>query len=123
MKLLKTFMMETINNLTELRRAERSTEAEARYDSMFRGSSHAGVRRPYGDGSTFPSDPVGGCNTYEPPITWSPLPISSASKSEKKDAIPDDGVDDDTNSKKFKDQNAQDGTGPAGDASNTEAVV
>ena len=115
--------MESYNNLTELRRSEQSTEVEARYQPMSGGSNHPGVRHPYGDGSTFPPNPIGGSNAYEPPITRSPSPTSRASKSEDEDSNYDDMADDDTNSTKSKDQNDRDGTGPAGDTSNTEGLI
>ena len=122
-KLLKTFIMESYNNLIELRRAEQSTEAEAQYQPMFGGSNHPGVHHPYGDGSTFPPNPTGGSNAYESPITRSPSPTSNASKSENEDSNSDDEADDYVNSTKSKDQNDQDGTGPAGDTSNKEGLI
>ena len=122
-QLLKTFIMESYNNLTELRHAEQSTEAEARYQPMSGGSSYPEAHHPYGDCSTFPPNPIGGSNAYEPPITRSPSPTSSASKSENEDSTSDDGADDDGDTTKSKDQNDQDGTGPAGDTSNIEGLI
>jgi hypothetical protein len=115
--------MENYNNLTELRRAKQSTEVEALYQPMCGSSSHPGVHPPYGDSSNFPSNPIGGSNAYEPPITRSPSPTSSASKSENEDSNSDDGADDSANSTKSKDQNDQDGAGPMGDTSNAEGLT
>ncbi len=114
--------MESYNNLTELRRAEQSMEAEARYQPVSGGSNQPGTRHPSGDGSTFPPDTTGGSNAHEPP-TRSPSPTSRASKLENEDSNSDDGADDDDHSTKSKDQHDQDGTRPAGDASNTEGSI
>lgn len=114
--------MENNNNLRELRRAEQSTEAEARYQPVSGGGSHPG-HNPYGHDSTFPSNPVGGSNAYELPIMLSPSPTSGAFNPDNEDPNSDDGADDDANYTKHKDRNDQDGTGPMGDTSNAEGLV
>ncbi|KAL8706837.1 MAG: hypothetical protein Q9225_007904, partial [Loekoesia sp. 1 TL-2023] len=122
-KLLKTFVMESYNNLTELRHAEQIREAEARYEPTSRGGSHPAVYNPYGDSSNILSNPVGGYNSYEPPMTRSPSTTSRASSSDNEDSIPDQGAaDDDADDTKSKAQSDQGGTGPTR-ASNAEALM
>lgn len=94
-RLLKTFIMESYNNLTELRRAEQSAEAESRFDSESRGPSHPVAPHPYGDGGNAIVIPVDGPNAYEPRITRSPSLRPSASNSDSENSGSDDGADDD----------------------------
>jgi hypothetical protein len=103
-RLLKIFIMESYNNLTELRRAEQSTDAESRFDSMSRGPSHPGARHPYGDSGKASSIPVVGPDAYEPPTTRSPSPRPGASNSDDEGPGSDDGADDDVNSTTSTDQ-------------------
>jgi hypothetical protein len=51
--------MESYNNLTELRRAEQSTDAESRVDSMYTDASHTGAPLPYGDNGNASLIPIG----------------------------------------------------------------
>jgi len=124
-KLLKTFIMESYNNLMELRRAEQSIEIERPFQPMSGGNAHLGVQNPYRDDSTLPQNPMGGLEAYEPPIPRSPTPTSSARGSESGDSSSDDGVDDDAdaNSTKSQDQQDQGHPGFAGDTSNTGGLI
>ena len=126
-KLLKTFIKESYDNLIALRRAEQSTEAEVRYQPLSRDATHLTTHHPYMDSSTFPSDPISAPNAFEPPITRSSSPTSKGSKSDNEDSNTDDGGDDDdhndVSSTKSKDQNDHDGTGPKGDASSAKELI
>ncbi len=132
-KLLKTFIKESYNNLIALRRAEQSNEAEARYQPLIVDGNHSTRLHPYVDGSTFPSDPIGAPNTFEPPVTRSPSPTSNASKTDDEDldtndedGDDDDDDDDDHNdesSVQSKDQNDHDDTGPKRDASGAKELA
>ncbi|KAL8724345.1 MAG: hypothetical protein Q9181_006866, partial [Wetmoreana brouardii] len=100
-KLLKTFIMESYNNLTELRRAEQSTGAEAQYQSI----------------------------SGEPPIEQSPSPTSSASYSDNDDSKSDvktdrhDADDEVDDANKGKDQNGKEGTGAMSGTSKAEGPM
>lgn len=124
-KLLKTFVKESYNNLIALRRAEQSTEAEAQYQPMSGDGSHMTIQ--HWDGSTFPSDPISASNPFEPPVKRSPPPSSNASKSDNEDSNTDDGGNNDDhndiNSTNSKDQNDHDGAGPKRDASSAKGLV
>ena len=122
-KLLKTFIMESYNSLTALRRAEQSTEAEARYQPMS-GGSHPVVHHGYGDGSTYP---ICVSSAFESPIPLSQSPTSYASKSDDEGSKSDGGADDDdiddANSTKSKDQSDPDDPAPKGDTSNADGLT
>lgn len=136
-KLLKTFIMESYNNLTELRQAEQSTEAEEQYQSMSRGNIHPATHHPYGNGNIILPNPIGGSSGHGPPIMRSPSHASRVSESENEDfnsgGEADDDDDDDNNdndedetnndNRKFKDQNDQDGTKFTGDTATEEGLV
>jgi len=114
--------MESYNNLTELRRAEQSTDAESRFDSMSRGTSHPGAPHPYGDSGIASSIPVGGPNAYEPPTTRSPSPRPGASNFDDGDPDSDDGADDDVNSTTSADQSDEFASGGI-DTTNAEGSL
>ncbi|KAL8702077.1 MAG: hypothetical protein Q9201_004579 [Fulgogasparrea decipioides] len=130
-KLLKTFIMESYNNLTELRRAEQSTEAEAHFQPISGGAIHPRVNHLFEDGITFPSDPLDGSSSYDPPIRPSPSSTSRPSYSDDEDSKSDaktdgDDVDDevdDANNTEAKDQNDQEGTGAMSGTSKAEAPM
>ena len=78
-----------------LRHAEQSTEAEARYQPVPGDESHPTVHNPYGDDSTFPSNPIIAPNAFEPPTRRSPSPTSNASESDHRDSSSEGGDDND----------------------------
>lgn len=80
--LLKTFIMESYNNLAELKRAEQSTEAEEQYQSTSRGNTNLATHHLYDDPHLRFSDPIDGSSLHEPEIRRSPSPASRASDSE-----------------------------------------
>ena len=123
--LLKTFIMESYNNLTELRRAEESIETERRFQPMSGGNTYLGVQNPYRDDSTLSHNPMGGWEAYEPPIPRPPMPTSNACGSQSGDSSSDDGVDDnsDANSTNSQEQRDQGHPGSTGDTSNTERLI
>jgi hypothetical protein len=114
--------MESYNNLTELRRAEQSTEAESRFDSISRSASHPGARHPYMESGNASSIPVGAPNAYEPPTTRSPSPRPSASNSDDEDPDSDGGADDDIKSSTSTDQSDKFVAGGI-DATNAEGLL
>ena len=140
--LLKAFIMESYNNLTELSRAEKSTEAEEHYRSTSRGNTNTATHHSSDDGYLLLPDPKGGSSLHEPRIMRSPSPTSKDSESEKEDSnlgsetddgkddndIDEDDDDDDedklnNDSHKSKIQNEEDFTKITGDGSNEEGLV
>ena len=120
-KLLKTFIKESYDDLIALRRAEQSNEGDRRpliIDSSYR------------DGNTFPSDPVNRSNAAEPPMTWSPSPTSNASKSKDEEEDEDSSTNDlddhddqnDVTSTTSRTRNDRNHTGPKRDASSAKAL-
>ena len=128
-KLLKTFIKESYNNLIALRRAEQSNEVEARHQPLIGDGIHLIRPHPYVDGNTYPSDPPSEYIILEPPMTRSPSPTSNASKTdnEKLDTDDEDGDDNDDHSDEgsvqSKDQNDHGDTGPKRDASNAKELA
>ena len=104
--LLKTFIMESYNNLGELKRAEQSTEAEEQYQSTSRRISYPATQHIDDDPYLPFADPAGESNLHEPRIRRSPSPASRASDSENEgsnlgsetdDSENNDDHDDDAN--------------------------
>lgn len=112
-RLLKAFIMESYNNLTELRRAEQSTDTELRFESMSRGASHPGASYPHGDVGNASSIPAGGP---------SPSPRPGASNLDDKDPDSDDGDGDDINSITSTDQSDKVAPGGIG-TTNAEGLL
>ena len=128
--------MESYNNLTELRRAEQSTEAEARYQSMSGDNIHPTTDHSYANGNTILPNSNGGSWV---PVHRIPRPLSPASRASKSenedlnsggetddgddDYDKDDDDDDDDDSPKSEYENDQDGTKFAGDTSNEGGLV
>lgn len=131
--------MENHNNLTELRRAEQSTEAEEQYRSMSGEDIHPARDHPFGNGNIILHNQIGGSNLHEPRMTRSSPPVSTAAKDgsedsnsggesdNDKDEHDNDDDDDDeksvNDSHKFKNQHDQDDANLAGDTSNTKGSV
>ena len=107
-KLLKTFIMETHNNLTELRRAEQSTEAEARDEAVLQGGSRAEVSNPQRYNSSIRSNQPPATNLNETLEPKAQSPALSDRKSSEEDSDSGDGTDNDTSSVESKDRNDQD---------------
>lgn len=140
--LLKTFIMESYNNLTNLSRAEQLTEAEEQYRSTSRRNTNTATHHPSDDGCLLLQDPKGGSSLHEPRIMRSPASASKDSKFEKEDSnlgsetddgkdnhdIDEDHRDEDedkanNDSHISKNQNDRDGAKAAGDSSNEEELV
>ena len=111
-KLLKTFIMENYNNLTELRHAEQLAEAEADYAPNPGGFS--GYHPPYVNDGTFAPNPPGG--SREPSKMRSPSLTSDGSLSEKDDL---DSADEAAAAADTDDN----GTKPAGGTSMAEPLM
>lgn len=125
-KLLKTFIKESYNNLTELRRAEQSTESEAQHQPIPRSSSYSVLRHPHGDStsSALPPNSMSGSTAYERPTPSFPSPTSSAIKCDDEDSNSENSAnDDDASSTKSDKQNDVYLTGPAGDTLNPEPLI
>jgi hypothetical protein len=116
--------MESYNNLTELRRAEQSTDAESRVDSIYTDASNTGAPLPYGDNGNASLIPVGvpDVYVYERPTTRSPSIRPGASKFD--DEAPDsgDGADDDVDSTTSTDQSDKSAAGGI-DTTNEEGLL
>lgn len=112
-KLLKTFIMENYNNLTELKYAEQVAEAEARDQPASMGGIPPGIHVPYGDSGNNVLNPIGRPNSYEPPMARAPSTNSSDSGSESEGAMSDDGaIAKDVDHLPFKDESDQEDIDP-----------
>lgn len=104
-RLLKTFIMESHNNVLELRRAEQSTEAEKLSQPISGHRESFGTNLPDATSNMSPSNRIGESSYYESPVLRSPSPRSSVSDSDKEDSSSDAGtIDDDSNRKRPQDQ-------------------
>lgn len=105
-KLLKTFIIESYNNLTDLRHAEHISDAEARSQPLSTSGSHPAVDAHHEDGSKVYS-------SHEPPMPQPPSVTSSAFDSDSEGPMPDYGAThNDADDADIKDQRNQEGTEP-----------
>ena len=109
-KLLTTLVKENYDKLMALRHAEQSTEAEARYQPVPGDESRPKVYNPYGDESTFSSNPIIVPNAFEPPTRRSPSPTPNASESDHGDLSSEGGDDNDDSSKKSENDHGDSGS-------------
>ena len=84
--LLKTFIMESYNNLTELRCAEQAVEVEAKDQPFPATTAHPGIHDSHAQDSAIPAN--------APLVPRSPSPVSSDRKSEDENSSDDDDEDD-----------------------------
>lgn len=104
--------MESYNNLTDLRRAEQSTEAEEQFQSMSRGNINPATHHLDDHGNIILPNQIGGSSLHEPRIMRSSSPASRSSESKKNNSNfggEADDKDHDDNDDDDNDDNDDDG--------------